>query len=291
MKKLNLFLIAAILLCTGNALAQWNYGSKVVYDTIQSQYLNAPREFTVLLPASFDKDQTRKYPVLYLLHGMWDDNHSWVNKANLKDVMDHLVLSGEADEMVVITPNAGGNAEIEQNGYFNMPDWPYEDFFFKELMPMVEKKYRIIGDAKHRAISGLSMGGGGATSYAQRHPELFSSVYAMSALMDIPEIGAVKSKSPDDKIAKLTKSVIDLSCVKFVNNADDATKNKLRGIAWFVDCGDDDFLLDRNIEFYQAMRNNGIPCQFRVRNGAHDWEYWHSALYQSLPFATRYFNK
>ena len=53
--------------------------------------------------------------------------------------------------------------------------------------------------------------------------------------------------------------------------ADEDRKADLRSVAWFVDCGDDDFLLDRNIEFYQAMRNAGVPCQFRVRDGGHDW--------------------
>jgi S-formylglutathione hydrolase FrmB len=60
---------------------------------------------------------------------------------------------------------------------------------------------------------------------------------------------------------------------------------------WFVDCGDDDFLLDRNIEFTQAMRKAGIPCQFRVRDGGHTFEYWHSALYICLPFVSRNFGK
>lgn len=272
-----------------SAAAQWNGGSKVVNDTIQSKALNAAREYTVLLPESYDREPDRKYPVLYLLHGMWDDNRCWVNKARLKDIMDRLVRSGQADEMIVVTPDAGGNAEVEQNGYFNMPGWNYEDFFFNEFMPTVENKYRVIGDRRHRAISGLSMGGGGSISYAQRHPELFGSVYAMSALTDLPSDRDIEHKNA--LIAKLYRSVSNLSCIKYVNTADDAVREQLRGIAWYVDCGDDDFLLDRNIEFYQSMRNAGIPCQLRVRDGAHDWEYWHSALYESIPFATRYFNK
>jgi len=62
-------------------------------------------------------------------------------------------------------------------------------------------------------------------------------------------------------------------------------------VQWFVDCGDDDFLLDRNIEFVQAMHRQGIPCEFRVRDGAHNSEYWHTALYTCLPFVTRCFGK
>ena len=62
-------------------------------------------------------------------------------------------------------------------------------------------------------------------------------------------------------------------------------------VQWFVDCGDDDFLLDRNIEFFQAMRNAGIPLQFRVRDGGHTNEYWHTALFTCLPFVSRCFGK
>ncbi len=111
----------------------------------------------------------------------------------------------------------------------------------------------------------------------------------MSALMDIPQVNAVPSQSPDDKIARLTRSVQDHSCVRYVAEADSARQEKLRGVQWFVDCGDDDFLLDRNIEFVQAMHRAGVPLQFRVRDGGHDSEYWHTALYYCLPFVSRAF--
>ena len=120
---------------------------------------------------------------------------------------------------------------------------------------------------------------------------MYAAVYAMSALMSLPEMGAAPAQKPDDKMAILTKSVIENSCVDFVANADEDRIANLRTVAWFVDCGDDDFLLDRNIEFTQAMRKKKIPCQFRIRDGGHTWEYWHSALYTCLPFVTRNFGK
>ena len=172
-----------------------------------------------------------------------------------------------------------------------MPGWAYEDFFYKEFLPYIEKTYRVKSDKQHRAIAGLSMGGGGTTSYAQRHSEMYCAAYAISALMDIPEVGAIPSQSPDDKMAILNKSVQEHSCIKYVQNADEATKDKIRSVKWFVDCGDDDFLLDRNIEFFHAMRQAQIPVEFRVRDGGHVNEYWHSALYNCLPFVSRCFNK
>lgn len=289
MKKL--LLIATFCAAALSAAAQWGPQSRVITDTIHSTILNADRPYTVYLPKSFDVDTTRTYPVLYLLHGMYGDNRGWFRDQKANEVLDRLINSGEADEMVVISPYAGGNPAEEQNGYFNIPGWAYEDFFFNEFLPYVEKTYRAGGDRSRRAIAGLSMGGGGTTSYAQRHPDAFCAAYAMSALMDIPQDGAVPSQSPDDKIARLTRSVQQNSCVRYVAEADDARRDALRTVRWYVDCGDDDFLLPRNIEFIQAMHAAHIPVEFRVRDGGHDCEYWHTALYTCLPFVSRAFTR
>lgn len=282
--------IFAVAFCT-KAQFPWGPQSKVMTDSIHSDILNAYRQYTVYLPVSYDTETTRTYPVLYLLHGMGGVNTSWFNDQRCKDVMDQLVASGEAEQMIIVSPNAGGMVNKDWNGYFNMPGWAYEDFFYKEFLPHIEKTYRVRADKEHRAIAGLSMGGGGATNYAQRHPEMFCAAYAMSALMNIPAGSENPTPDKNDMISLLTKSVIDNSCVKYVEEADDARKDQLRSVKWFVDCGDDDFLLDRNIEFVQAMRKAFVPVEFRVRDGGHTNEYWHSALYTCLPFVSRCFGK
>ncbi len=290
MKRTILAALAA--LAAISAAAQWGPRSRVLTDTIHSRALGADRPFTVYLPAGFDTDTARTYPVLYLLHGMYGNNTSWQHDMHLAEVMDQYIASGEAVPMVVVTPHAGGaDPEAEQNGYFNMPDWPYEDFFFTEFMPSIERRFRCGGAKGLRAVAGLSMGGGGATSYAQRHPDTFAAAYAMSALMDIPDERAVPAATADGKVARLTRSVRELSCVRHVAEADEARRHALRGVQWFVDCGDDDFLLDRNIEFVQAMHRAGIPVQFRVRDGGHTPEYWRTALYTCLPFVSRNFDR
>ena len=285
-------LLFMILFLCGALLIKAQPQMRIMTDTLYSETLGVKRAYTVVLPRSFQTQPDKRYPVLYLLHGMWEKNDNWTVRGHVLDVIDRLTASGEACEMIIVTPDAGGgDPNIYQNGYFNMPGWEYETFFFQEFMPYIEERFRVIGDKQHRAIAGLSMGGGGTTSYAQRHPVLFCAAYAMSALMDIPQVGAAKGNEPDGKLDRLTRSVIEHSCTKYVKQADEAQKQALRSVYWFVDCGDDDFLLDRNIEFFQAMRNAGIPCQFRVRDGGHDWEYWHSALYTCLPLISRFFNK
>lgn len=292
MKKVLLMFFAACLAFSANVQAQWGPRSKVVTDTIYSEILKADRAYTIYLPKSYEVDKDHTYPILYLLHGMMGVNTSWFRDQRAGEVADLLIASGEACEMIIVSPNAGGNIyEGVWNGYFNMPGWAYEDFFYKEFLPYIEKTYRVKADKQHRAIAGLSMGGGGTASYAQRYPDMYCAAYAMSALMDIPEVGAAPSKEPGDKMAILTKSVQENSCTKYVLNADEATKEKLRTVSWFVDCGDDDFLLDRNIEFFYAMRQAQVPLEFRVRDGGHVNEYWHSALYTCLPFVSRCFAK
>ncbi len=294
MKMMRKLFLLFCLLCSASLQAQalWGPMSKVVTDSIYSENLKAWRAYTIYLPKSYEAQPDRKYPILYLLHGVIGTNLGWFHDQRANEVADQLMDSGEACEMIIVSPNAGGNPPTKyQNGYFNMPGWPYEDFFYQEFMPYIEKTYRVIGDKQHRAIAGLSMGGGGTASYAQRHPDLFCAAYAMSALMDLPAVGGIPAANPDDMMGKLNRSVQEHSCIKYVTEADDARKAALRTVQWFVDCGDDDFLLDRNIEFMQAMRAAGIPMQFRVRDGGHTNEYWHTALFTCLPFVSRCFGK
>ena len=266
--------------------------SRTEVKTMHSKILNAERQYTVFLPAGYEMNTDQTYPVLYLLHGMNGTHEDWAGRGHLKDVMDQLKASGEVCDMIVIMPNAGGNIYDEVwNGYFDMDGWAYERFFYEEFLPTVEKLYRIKDDKANRAIAGLSMGGGGSTSYAQRHADMFCACYAMSALMHLPAPAEAAPKNDKDKMWHLTYTANKYSCVEYVKNADEATKQALRTVAWYVDCGDDDFLFDCNMDFIAAMRKAGVPYQLRVRDGAHTWEYWHSALYEALPFVSRVFGK
>ena len=291
MKKLFIAMMA-LTLCLATQAQDWRQRvSRVEEHTMKSEVLGTERNYTVFLPAGYDLNTERTYPVLYLLHGMNDTNKGWYERAHVKDVMDQLTASGEACEMIIVTSDAGGNImEGKWNGYFDMAGWHYEEFFFGEFVPMIEAAYRIKADKAHRAIAGLSMGGGGATSYAQRYTDMFAACYAMSALMHLPPAD-MDAVNEGNKMALLTDAAHRLSCVDYVADADDARKQALRTVQWFVDCGDDDFLFDCNLDFYQAMRRAHVPCQLRVRDGGHTWEYWHSALYIALPYVSRVFGK
>lgn len=265
---------------------------KVVTDSLQSKILGAQVKYNVYLPDGFDKSE-QLYPVVYLLHGLYGTYEDWEKTGRMKLVADELIASGEASQMVIIMPNAGHpDVRNEWNGYFNMPGWNYEDFFFQELIPTAEKKYRIVGDKGHRAIMGLSMGGGGSTVYSQRHPDMFSSCYAMSAWLD-QDLGP-NADNPDvkkDKFYYTCKAVREHSALDFIDNADETTLEALKGVKWFFDCGDDDPLVRLSFELHMKMKAKRIKDELRVRDGVHNWEYWHNALRLALPFASRNFDR
>jgi S-formylglutathione hydrolase FrmB len=264
---------------------------RIVTDTVKSKILSVDVPCNVYLPDGFGKDKGQKYPVIYLLHGLSDDYRAWRDKGQMQTVVDELISSGECLPVVIIMPNAGGS-DVHNiwNGYFNMPGWSYEDFFFQEFLPAMEKKYQAVGDKEHRAVMGLSMGGGGSTVYCQRHPDMFSSCYAMSPWLD-NQGNNVGPGDKKDKLYLVCEAVKAHSALRFVEQADDATKEKLRTVKWFFDCGDDDFLFDQSVRMHQLMRNARIHDELRVRNGVHNWEYWHVALRMALPFASRNFGR
>lgn len=251
--------------------------------SMTSKILGVERGYSIYLPKSYTVDEDRTYPVMYLLHGVFGDHTNWVERGHVQDVANRLIDGDKAVEMIIVMPDAG----TEWDGYFNMDGWPYEDYFFEELMPYIRENYRVKTGKENTAIAGLSMGGGGATVYGQKYPDKFSTVYAMSALMTLGEGGGLNQDDP--KFRELNRTVREESAVKFVANADEETVEELKSIRWFVDCGDDDFLFDANIAFVQAMREKRIPMQFRVRDGGHDWEYWHSALYMALQYVSHGF--
>lgn len=261
----------------------------VITDSLKSNVLAVTKYYNVYLPSSYKNDTQAHYPILYLLHGLTDNHRAWLEKGQMDRVMDELINCGEIPPMVVIMPNAGdSDTRRVWNGYFNMPGWNYEDFFFQELLPTVEAKYRAGGSKEQRAIAGLSMGGGGSVGYAIAHSDMFVACYAMSAWLT-----AEKRENADvkDKMAMLSNAVHDHDPVTIIEQADEDKLNALRSVKWFLDCGDDDFLFDRNIDLYKVMRQKRFTAQLRVRDGSHNWEYWHNALRLCLPFVSRAFGK
>ena len=155
-------------------------------------------------------------------------------------------------------------------------------------MLYIEITYRINSDKNHRAIGGLSMGGGGSTVYALMHPELFCAVYEMSGALAISDVSPLyrQTKVPGDLASRKIAGYLAHNCAEIVKNATADQKEAYKTILWYVDCGDDDFTLEWNLSFYKAMLDAKIPCQLRVRDGGHTWQYWTSGLSIALPLVS-----
>src|SRR6195952_5854791 len=146
--------------------------------SMTSKILKMERKFAVYLPADYESSE-RSYPVLYLLHGGGYDQTGLIQFGEVLHIADKAINEGSATPMIIIMPDANTGTR----GYSNNATgtWRYEDFFFQEFMPFIEKTYRIKSEKHYRAISGLSMGGDGSFTYALHHPELFSSACPLSA--------------------------------------------------------------------------------------------------------------
>ena len=257
--------------------------------SMTSKILKGERKYAVYLPPDYETSQ-RSYPVLYLLHGGGDDQTGWVQFGEVLNIADKAINEGKATPMVIIMPDANTG----QRGYFNnlKNDWRYEDFFFEELMPFVEKAYRIKGEKRYRAVAGLSMGGGGSFMYALHHPELFSSACPLSASVGPLTIEALKT-SLERSNQKGTDAEIEAyfnrhSAIALINEVNDDQKKAVR---WYIDCGDDDFLYEGNSLVHIAMRKKEIPHEFRIRDGGHSWSYWRAALPTVLGFVSEAFHQ
>jgi enterochelin esterase-like enzyme len=262
-----------------------------VYDNLSmtSKILKGERKFAIYLPPGYETSQ-RSYPVLYLLHGGGDDQTGWVQFGEVQYYTDKAIMEGVATPMIIVMPDANTG----KRGYSNdaTGEWRYEDFFFNELVPYVEKTYRIKSDKHYRAVAGLSMGGDGSFTYALHHPEMFSSACPLSA-----GTGPLTLEDARSRITKEHPNIADSLVKKFykrqsvlelINVVPDDQK---KAVKWYIDCGDDDFLYEGNSLAHIAMRKKDIPHEFRTRDGAHNWTYWRAALPTVLEFVSQGFHQ
>jgi enterochelin esterase-like enzyme len=258
--------------------------------THTSKILKTERNYAIYLPPDYETSQ-RSYPVLYLLHGAGDDQTGWVQFGEVLNITDKAIKEGEVTPMIIVMPDAFTN----RLGYFNdiRGDWNYEDYFFNELMPYVEKTYRIKSEKRYRAIAGLSMGGGGSFMYALHHPEMFSSACPLSAY-----IGPKNSEELKGFAKQYNNfEVSDIEAEKYFLNhnalslIEKMTKKEIESVRWYIDCGDDDFLYEGNSLVHIALREKNIKHEFRVRDGGHTWTYWRASLPEVLKFVSDAFHQ
>ena len=256
-------------------------------ETMSTTILGGERNYAIYLPPDYDSSQ-RSYPVLYLLHGAGDDHTGWVQFGEVLHIADKAINDGSATPMIIVMPDG----KTGRLGFFNQDGWNYEDYFFEEFIPHIEKKYRIKSEKRYRAVAGLSMGGGGSFMYALHRPDMFSSACPLSAYVGAlsyeefrMRLPAGQSQVADSLLRKYYEHHNAISLVESLPAKD------LKSVRWYIDCGDDDFLFEGNSLIHIAMTKKEIPHEYRVRDGAHNWTYWRESLPEVLRFVSDAFHQ
>lgn len=249
--------------------------------TMSSDVLGSNKEFSVYLPAGYDNNDHR-YPVLYLLHPAGGTHDIWISKGIVSQIADDAFRSEMALPMIIVMPDASGEDDNHLGkhlGFFSVPGWDYESYFHDELIPLIDATFRTVADKKHRVITGASMAGEAAIAYAQKHPDLYGASCAMSGILGHPEQSRMAQSDKD-----YAESLMANNPSLFVENASAEVVEKLKTVRWYTDCGDNDYFIEGNVEFFLAMKKKGIPIDYRMRSGVHSWYYWITGLAPILHF-------
>ena len=284
MKRKYFFILIACI-CMLNANAQ---GKVLTKQIIKSNILQKEVHYTIYLPEGYEKNE-RKYPVTYLLHGHGDADDGWVQYGEINRLADAAIKKGTIPPMIIVTPDGF------KSFYMNAADGSmnYEDFFIQELIPHIEKTYKVKSEKRFRGIAGLSMGGYGSLLYALKYPQLFVAAAPLSAAiwtnhdyenMTESMYGAyfagIIGKNLKGK-ERLTPNWYTNSIFSII---DKKTTEELSAVKYWIDCGDDDFLTIGNAQLHISLTNKKVAHEFRIKDGTHSWSYWRMGVIDGLSF-------
>lgn len=229
-----------------------------------SKILGINRRLTVYTPYGYEANPKAKYPVLYLLHGAGGDEEAWSSMGRTAQILDNLIAKGLAKPMIVVMPNGNPNQQAAQT--FGLPtteyDWRdpanrnlYVQSLVEEIVPFIEKNYRTVAKKSHRAIAGLSMGGGHTIAASGMYPNAFDYICPLS-------MGANKSEELNAQLQGIKKAGYKL---------------------YWLACGNTDFLFEQANQLDEALTENGLEHTYYVSEGGHVWANWRLYLNTFAP--------
>ena len=229
-----------------------------------SKILGINRRLTVYTPYGYEANPKAKYPVLYLLHGAGGDEEAWSSMGRTAQILDNLIAKGLAQPMIVVMPNGNPNQQAAQT--FGLPtteyDWRdpanrnlYVQSLVEEIVPFIEKNYRTVAKKSHRAIAGLSMGGGHTIAASGMYPNAFDYICPLS-------MGAKRTEELDAQLQGIKKAGYKL---------------------YWLACGNTDFLFENANELDEALTANGLEHTYFVSEGGHVWANWRLYLNTFAP--------
>ena len=229
-----------------------------------SKILGINRRLTVYTPYGYEANPKAKYPVLYLLHGAGGDEEAWSSMGRTAQILDNLIAKGLAKPMIVVMPNGNPNQQAAQT--FGLPtteyDWRdpanrnlYVQSLVEEIVPFIEKNYRTVAKKSHRAIAGLSMGGGHTIAASGMYPNAFDYICPLS-------MGAKRTDELDAQLQGIKKAGYKL---------------------YWLACGNTDFLFENANELDAALTANDLEHTYFVSEGGHVWANWRLYLNTFAP--------
>lgn len=282
-------LLATLLLCMLPAAPLAHGEGRAECAAVESERLGRSVPFCALLPAAYDAQPEARFPVLYFLHGLGDSEQSFL-RTGAWSLVESLREDGRLGDFILVTP-AGGSTF-----YINARDGkqPYEDFFIREFMPQIEKRYRIAAARATRAIGGISMGGYGALRFAFKYPQLFASVGVHSAaLAETLPPGLLGAGAPrGGAMAGVFGSPLDQEFWR--RNTPFTLARQAKGLGRlqiYFDCGREDELgfAEGAERLHQLLLSLGVKHEFHLYPGGHSWDYFARHLPASLQFHSRAF--
>ena len=249
-----------------------NQRGTVSHPWYDSKILGLNRRLTVYTPYGYENNPKKKYPVLYLLHGAGGDEEAWTSMGRAAQILDNLIEKGLAEPMIVVMPNGNGNQQaagtlnlpvkqqqFDRNAMQNMSEAErsrmmngYVMSLCEEIVPFIEKNFRVIAKPEARAIAGLSMGGGHTITASNLYPQMFDYICPLSA---------AGSATPE-QVATLKKAGVKL---------------------YFLACGNTDFLFQGSQNLDKTLTEQGLDHIFYVSDGGHVWANWRLYLNTFAP--------
>lgn len=254
---------------SGITVTTYSGGSTVLERPLYARTLDLQTSYRIFLPPDYESGW-RRYPVLYMLHGVAGDSSEW-QAIGLLEAADRLIQQGEIDPLIIVLPNGGASYWLNQARGAR-----WADYVVNDVVADVDRTYRTIDAPQGRAIGGLSMGGEGALRIALTHPDVFGTAAAHSPSLRTafdqfaPEVAALYGDEDSWRAATPLWLVVD---------RDTAYQLKLA-----IDVGEDDPWRPNVELLHQRMIERGIAHRFEVLPGEHAAEYWIENVERYLRF-------
>ena len=281
MKSKAFLTLLVCLICAINAPAQRQPAIQTIQ--FQSSLLGKTLPYNVILPRDYETSRTTRYPVLYLLHGLFGHYSDWATKTNVADYA--------AQYRIIVVMPEGNDGWYTDSA--SVPPDKYESYILKELIPDVQKRYRTIETRYGRSIAGLSMGGYGALKFGLKSPDSFVFAASMSGALaaatwtedDLKTLKAIRDSvfnvfGPVESQTRKANDIYDM--------ARRAPAARVAALPYFyLDCGTEDLLIGFNQQFAALLREKKIPHEYRELPGEHNWAYWDQQVPEVLRIAAQ----